>query len=75
MPTRAENEAKTMAWAITLRPLVEEIMAAGAMRPTDIARELNRRGVPTMRDSTWTHVEVSRLARRLGVTFASARTP
>ena len=40
-------------FASNVYPVIEQIKAAGASSLRDIARELNARGVRTVRDTTW----------------------
>ena len=61
MPTRLELEAKAIALAQSLRPIVEEIKAAGTTSKLGIATELNRRAVPNLHGGAWTNEQVSRL--------------
>jgi len=50
-----------------LAPLLDELRCAGNRAPTDIARALTARGVPTARGSTtWSASQVMRIESRLG---------
>jgi hypothetical protein len=41
-----------------VRPIIDEIMRAGAISHNAIAAKLNERNVRTARGGTWTHVQV-----------------
>lgn len=52
--------------ATDLAPLLEELRASGACSPTEIARALTARGIPTARGSTtWSAPQVMRIEARL----------
>ena len=61
---RNRNEAQ--AFAEILRPLLIELGVNNIPRPTAIARELNRRKVPTPLGRRWHPTSVRRLLARLG---------
>ena len=45
-------------FAANIRPIIEEIMRAGATSHNAIAAKLNERNVRTARGGVWTHVQV-----------------
>jgi DNA invertase Pin-like site-specific DNA recombinase len=51
-------KANARRFADNVRPIIEEIMRAGATSHNAIAAELNKRNVKTARGGTWTHVQV-----------------
>jgi len=51
-------KANARQFAANIRPIIEEIMRAGATSHNAIAAELNKRNVKTARGGTWTHVQV-----------------
>lgn len=51
--------------AANIMPTIEAIQAAGITSRNGIATELNRRGVPTARGGTWTHVSVGNILARV----------
>jgi hypothetical protein len=54
-------------FAAELRPLIDDLIAQGIRRPSAIARELDKRGVPTARGCpNWGHQAAHNLLRRLG---------
>jgi hypothetical protein len=57
---RGVAAAKTNArrFAANVRPIIEEIMRAGATSHNAIAAKLNERNIRTARGGTWTHVQV-----------------
>jgi DNA invertase Pin-like site-specific DNA recombinase len=55
---RAALKANTRRFAANVRPIIEEIMRAGATSHNAIAAKLNERNVRTARGGTWTHVQV-----------------
>ena len=55
---RAVAEANARRFAANVRPIIEEIMRAGATSHNAIAAKLNERNVRTARGGTWTHVQV-----------------
>ena len=50
-------------FAANIRPIIEEIMRAGATSHNAIAAKLNERNVKTVRGGTWTHVQVGAILR------------
>ncbi len=52
-------------FAEELRPLILKLMLARRRGPVMLARELNLRGVPTIRGGKWHPATVDRLLRRL----------
>jgi DNA invertase Pin-like site-specific DNA recombinase len=54
----AALKANARQFADNIRPIIEEIMRAGATSHNAIAAELNKRNVKTVRGGTWTHVQV-----------------
>jgi DNA invertase Pin-like site-specific DNA recombinase len=54
----AALKANARQFAANIRPIIEEIMRAGATSHNAIATELNKRNVKTARGGTWTHVQV-----------------
>ena len=50
--------------AASMQPLIEEIRASGIVSFTGIARELNRRAVPTARGGKWYPTTVINLLSR-----------
>ena len=50
-------------FAANIRPIIEEIMRAGATSHNAIAAKLNERNVKTARGGTWTHVQVGAILR------------
>jgi hypothetical protein len=61
----ATRQSQAAAHAAQLRPVVAVIMASGTTSQLGLARELNRRGLPTPRGGAWGHVQVAALLRRL----------
>jgi DNA invertase Pin-like site-specific DNA recombinase len=55
---RAVVKANARRFAANVRPIIEEIMRAGATSHNQIAAKLNERNVKTARGGTWTHVQV-----------------
>jgi DNA invertase Pin-like site-specific DNA recombinase len=55
---RAVVKANARRFAANVRPIIEEIMRAGATSYNQIAAKLNERNVKTARGGTWTHVQV-----------------
>lgn len=60
----AENHAKAMETADSLRPVVAELNAAGIKTPAAIAEALNARSIPTPRGKQWHRTSVIRLLSR-----------
>ena len=54
----AAVKANARRFAANVRPIIEEIMKAGATSHNAIAQQLNARNVKTARGGTWTHVQV-----------------
>jgi DNA invertase Pin-like site-specific DNA recombinase len=54
----AALKANTRRFAANVRPIIEEIMRAGATSHNAIAGKLNERNVRTARGGVWTHVQV-----------------
>jgi DNA invertase Pin-like site-specific DNA recombinase len=54
----AALKANARRFAANVRPIIEEIMRAGATSHNAIAAKLNERNVRTARGGTWTHVQV-----------------
>ena len=50
-----------------MRPIIEEIMRAGASSHNAIAAKLNERNVKTARGGTWTYVQVGAILHPFGV--------
>ena len=65
---RAALNANTRRFAANVRPIIDEIMRAGATSANAIAAKLNERNVRTARGGTWTHVQVGAILHP----FASA---
>jgi DNA invertase Pin-like site-specific DNA recombinase len=53
-----------------LRPFVDELTANGITRPTDITKEFNNRGIPTVRGGRWSIGQVQRLLKIMFTTAA-----
>jgi DNA invertase Pin-like site-specific DNA recombinase len=54
----AALKANARQFAANVRPIIEEIMRAGATSHNAIAAKLNERNVRTARGGVWTHVQV-----------------
>ena len=54
----AAVKANARRFAANVRPIIDEIIAAGATSHNAIAAKLNERNVRTARGGTWTHVQV-----------------
>jgi DNA invertase Pin-like site-specific DNA recombinase len=54
----ATGKANARRFAANVRPIIEEIMRAGATSHNAIAGKLNERNVKTARGGRWTHVQV-----------------
>jgi DNA invertase Pin-like site-specific DNA recombinase len=65
---RAALQSNTRRFAANVRPIIDEIMRAGATSANAIAAKLNERNVRTARGGTWTHVQVGAILHP----FASA---
>ena len=59
----AAVKANARRFAANVRPIIEEIMRAGATSANAIATKLNERNVRTARGGTWTHVQVGAILR------------
>ena len=62
---RAEIEAEATVHAMTLQPIIAELMATGITSKLGIANKLNSLGVTTQRGGTWTYVQVGTLLARI----------
>ena len=60
---RAVLKANARRFAANVRPIIDEIMRAGATSHNAIAAKLNERNVKTARGGTWTHVQVGAILR------------
>jgi DNA invertase Pin-like site-specific DNA recombinase len=69
---RAALKANTRRFAANVRPIIEEIMRAGATSANAIAAKLNERNVRTARGGTWTHVQVGAILHPFGASVAAA---
>jgi DNA invertase Pin-like site-specific DNA recombinase len=58
--------ANARRFAANVRPIIEEIMRAGATSHNAIAAKLNERNVRTARGGTWTHVQVGAILHPFG---------
>jgi DNA invertase Pin-like site-specific DNA recombinase len=58
-------------FAANIRPIIEEIMRAGATSHNAIAAKLNERNVKTARGGTWTHVQVGAILHPFEVASAA----
>lgn len=61
---RAATAGRVASWLADLRPILDEVRAAGAVTLRDIAARLNERGIPTARGGAWTAVQVKRVLDR-----------
>jgi DNA invertase Pin-like site-specific DNA recombinase len=61
----AAAQAAAITFARDMKPILLECLAAGIIGQRAIARELNRRGVPSRRGGTWSHVQAGALLRQL----------
>ena len=59
------RRAEADVFALSLIDTIEEIRAMGSTSVRAIASELNRQGVPTMKESSWYPNSVQRLLRRI----------
>jgi DNA invertase Pin-like site-specific DNA recombinase len=59
----AALKANAKQFAANVRPIIDEIIAAGAKSHNAIAAKLNERNVPTARGGVWTHVQVGAILR------------
>jgi DNA invertase Pin-like site-specific DNA recombinase len=55
---RAALKANARRFAANVRPIIDEIVRAGATSHNAIAAKLNERNVRTARGGVWTHVQV-----------------
>lgn len=62
---RRAAAAKVAARDADLSPIIDDIRASGINSYRTIARELNRRRIPTARGKEWTHQGVMRLLKRI----------
>lgn len=62
---RATQEARSVARAADLAPVIAELQEAGPTSLGALARGLNERGIPTPRGGAWTPMQVSRVVARL----------
>jgi DNA invertase Pin-like site-specific DNA recombinase len=69
----AQIQANARQFAANVRPIIEEIMRAGATSHNAIAGKLTERNVKTARGGTWTHVQVGAILRPFGA--ASTAVP
>ncbi len=60
-----QNREQADQFAVSLRPLILQLMLARHRGPVKLARELNRRGVPARNGGKWHPATVDRLLRRL----------
>jgi DNA invertase Pin-like site-specific DNA recombinase len=70
---RATLRAKARRFAANVRPIIEEIIRAGATSYNAIAAKLNERNVKTARGGIWTHVQVSTILRPFDQAGVGAR--
>jgi hypothetical protein len=56
-------KANARRFAANVRPIIDEIMRAGATSHNAIATKLNERNVKTARGGIWTHVQVGAILR------------
>lgn len=64
LAARNQNDAKL--FAESLRPAMVDIISDGPRSTTAVARELNKKGIPTFRGGKWHPTTVRRLFNRLG---------
>jgi DNA invertase Pin-like site-specific DNA recombinase len=69
---RAIAKANARRFAANVRPIIDEIMRAGATSHNAIAAKLNERNVRTARGGTWTHVQVGAILHPFGASVAAA---
>ncbi len=60
-----QNREQADQFAVSLRPLILQLMLARRWGPVKLARELNRMGVPASRGGKWHPATVDRLLKRL----------
>ena len=63
---RAVAKANARRFAANVRPIIEEIMRAGATSHNAIAAKLNERNVRTARGGKWTHLQVGAILHPFG---------
>jgi len=68
----AALKAKARQFAANVRPVIDEIMRAGATSHNQIAAKLNERNVKTARGGRWTHVQVGAILHPFELAAASA---
>jgi DNA invertase Pin-like site-specific DNA recombinase len=61
----ATRQAKAKSRVTDLRPIIEELKAAGAISLRQIAAELNAKGIKTARGGEWSAVQVQRVIERV----------
>ena len=69
---RAIASANAKRSAANVRPIIEEIVRAGATSHNAIAAKLNERNVKTARGGVWTHVQVGAILHPFEVDSAGA---
>ncbi len=62
---RATRMAKARQQAADLKPVIEDLRAAGATSPHQLAAGLNRRGIRTARGGLWSATQVRRVLERM----------
>ena len=60
------GKANARRFAANVRPIIDEIMRAGATSHNAIAAKLNERNVRTARGGVWTHVQVGAILHPFG---------
>ena len=68
----AAVKANARRFAANIRPIIEEIVRAGATSHNAIAAKLNERNVKTARGGVWTHVQVGAILHPFEVDSAGA---
>jgi DNA invertase Pin-like site-specific DNA recombinase len=68
----AAVKANARRFAANVRPIIKEIMRAGAHSANAIATKLNERNVPTARGGKWTHMQVGAILHPFVEVGASA---
>lgn len=71
----AAVKANARRFAANVRPIIDEIMRAGANSANAIAAKLNERNVPTARGGKWTHMQVGAILHpfvEVGASIAAA---
>ena len=63
------NKNLAFSFAQSMAEELRDVMVYGPVRLTDIAKELNRRQIPTSNGKTWRPSTVHRLLHRLGPAF------